>query len=163
MVESGTGAGHSAGETVNAAEGIAVDKPVKITIASDYAAAREVQERILEEVVNSGFDSQSHFAIRISLEEAFINAMKHGNKNDPKKKVQIEYKVDSELVEVTVEDEGPGFERQGVPDPTLDENIEKCSGRGILLMEAYMSSVHWSRGGRRVHMIFRKNQMAPGS
>jgi serine/threonine-protein kinase RsbW len=142
---------------VPATEGIAVTQPQKLTIASEPAAVRQVQDRILEEVVNHGFDQQSQFAVKLALEESLINAMKHGNRMDPRKQVRVEFKVDNEQVDVSVEDEGPGFERQTVPDPTLDENIEKCSGRGILLIEAYMSSVSWSRGGRRVHMIFRKN------
>ena len=48
---------------------------------------------------------------------------------------------------------GPAFERSCVPDPTADENLYKCSGRGILLIEAYMNSVKWDRGGRRVRMV----------
>jgi serine/threonine-protein kinase RsbW len=130
-----------------------VEKSVKLTVFSDQAAVRAVQDQILEEIAHFGFDHQSRFAIKLALEEALINAMKHGNKWDPKKKVHIEYKVSSTRLEVIVEDEGPGFMRDDVPDPTLDENIEKCSGRGILLIEAYMNNVHWSRGGRRLHMI----------
>ena len=152
----GTGKGRGI-LAVNAAEGDAVDKSVKLTIGSDPAAVRHVQDRILDEVSRCGFDPQSHFAVKLALEEALINAIKHGNRLDPKKSVHIEYKVNKKQLDVYVEDEGPGFKRNGVPDPTLDENIEKCSGRGILLMEAYMNKVHWSRGGRRVHMI-KKNQ-----
>ena len=63
----------------------------------------------------------------------------------------------TDRVRIEVYDEGPGFDRTGVPDPTLEENLTRCCGRGILLMEAYMSQVKWSRGGRRVRMI-RKNQ-----
>ena len=44
-----------------------------------------------------------------------------------------------------------------MPDPTLQENLEKCSGRGILLMEAYMNRVEWTNGGRRVRMV-KKNE-----
>jgi serine/threonine-protein kinase RsbW len=152
MVESSPVAGNIALGT----EGIAVDKPVKITIASVQTAVRDVQDRILGEVLRCGFDEQSQFAVKLALEESLVNAIKHGNRMDPAKRVLVEYKVDHKQVDIIVEDEGPGFERKGVPDPTLDENIEKCSGRGILLMEAYMTSVRWSRGGRRVHLIFRK-------
>jgi len=138
-------------------DGTVVEKSVKLTIGSDLSAVREVRDLILKEVDQFGFDRQSHFAIQLALEEAMINAMKHGNQLDPKKRVHIEFKISAKQLEVIVEDEGPGFERAGVPDPTLDENIEKCSGRGILLIEAYMNSVHWSRGGRRLHMI-KKNE-----
>ena len=137
--------------------GIAVEKSVKLTIDSDLSVMRRVQDQILQEVARYQYDSHSQFAVRLALEEGLINAIKHGNHFDPKKKVKIEYRIDAHQLDVIIEDEGPGFERHGVPDPTLDENVEKCSGRGILLMEAYMDSVEWSGGGRRVHMI-KKNE-----
>jgi serine/threonine-protein kinase RsbW len=139
------------------ADGTVVEKSVKLIIGSDPAAVRAVQDHILEELTRFGFDHQSHFAVKLALEEALINAMKHGNRLDASKKVHVEFKINADQIEMIVEDEGPGFAREGVPDPTLDENIEKCSGRGILLIEAYMSSVYWSRGGRRLHMI-KKNE-----
>lgn len=127
--------------------------PLRITIPSDFAAGRDAQKKILNDVAGKGFDPQPTFAIKLALEEALINAIKHGNKLDPKKKVHIESKVTPKRFEITIEDQGPGFDRKNVPDPCVDENIEKCSGRGILLMEAYMDSVKWDRKGRRVKMI----------
>lgn len=123
------------------------------TIPSDFAAGRQVQKEILENVQRHGFAGQSFFAINLALEEALTNAIKHGNRLDPNKKVRIEAKVSAKQALITVEDEGEGFDRGGVPDPTAAENLEKCSGRGILLIEAYMSRVTWDRGGRRVKMI----------
>jgi serine/threonine-protein kinase RsbW len=140
-----------------ASAGIVVDKPLKFTIPSDFAAGRDVQKRILDDVTRIGYNSQSQFAIKLALEEALINAIKHGNRLDPKKKVKIEAKVSPQQCEITIEDEGPGFKRDAVPDPTLEENLDKCSGRGILLIEAYMNSVRWDRGGRRVKMIKRND------
>jgi serine/threonine-protein kinase RsbW len=130
---------------------------VKFKIPSDFSAGREVQKRILDDVQRQGFASTSAFAIKLALEEALINAIKHGNKLDPKKSVHVECVVTPEQAEITIEDEGPGFERKCVPDPTLDENLEKCSGRGILLIEAYMNSVEWSKQGRRLRMV-KKNE-----
>ena len=131
--------------------------PMTFTIRSDFSAGHDVQKRILDAVEKAGFNSQSTFAIKLALEEALINAIKHGNKLDLKKNVHIEATVTPTLTEITIEDEGPGFDRKSVPDPTLEENLDKCSGRGILLMEAYMNRVEWSRGGRRVHMV-KKNE-----
>jgi serine/threonine-protein kinase RsbW len=128
-------------------------KPLKFTIGSDLGQEREVQDRILEAVERAGYNSQSTFAIKLALEEALINAIKHGNKLDPAKKVQIEAKVEPRRTQITIEDEGPGFDRSCVPDPTADENLCKCSGRGILLIEAYMDSVRWSKNGRRLTMV----------
>jgi serine/threonine-protein kinase RsbW len=126
---------------------------IEATIPSDFIAGRDVQKRILDDVAAAGYNAEATFAIKLALEEALINAIKHGNKLDPGKKVRVWAKVTPATCEIHVEDEGPGFDRKSVPDPTAEENIEKCSGRGILLMEAYMNSVAWDRGGRRVRMV----------
>ncbi len=130
---------------------------LKFKIPSDFKHQHEVQNAILDEVIRRGFNSQSTFAIKLALEEAMINAVKHGNKLNPKKSVLIEAKISPTVAEIVIEDEGPGFDRKSVPDPTAEENLEKCSGRGILLMEAYMNSVKWTNGGRRVKMV-KKNE-----
>jgi serine/threonine-protein kinase RsbW len=123
------------------------------TFASDFAAARDVQRRILDAVTRHRFDAQGTFAIKLALEEAFVNAVKHGNKLDPARQVHVEATISSEQAEIIIEDEGPGFDRGCVPDPTAEENLDKCSGRGILLIEAYMNDVEYSKGGRRVRMV----------
>jgi serine/threonine-protein kinase RsbW len=125
------------------------------TIPSEYNASQEVQDKIMHDVHRRGFNSQTVFAIKLALEEAMMNAIKHGNRLDPKKTVHVEAKVNSKQAEIVVEDEGVGFSRPNVPDPTLPENLEKCSGRGIHLIEAYMHEVEWTHGGRRVRMIIR--------
>jgi serine/threonine-protein kinase RsbW len=114
---------------------------------------REVEAAILQAVQRHGFAEKNYFAIHVALDEALANAVKHGNKRDPAKKVQVEANISDERAEIFIEDEGPGFNRAGVPDPTLEENLEKCSGRGILLMESYMDSVSWDRDGRRVRLV----------
>jgi serine/threonine-protein kinase RsbW len=140
-----------------AANGDASKSPLKFEIPSDHKHQREVQTAILEEVARRGFNSQSTFAIKLALEEAMINAVKHGNKLNPSKTVKIEAKISPTVAEIVIEDQGPGFDRSSVPDPTKEENLEKCSGRGILLMESYMNSVSWSKNGRRVKMV-KKNE-----
>lgn len=125
---------------------------MKFQIPSDFAASRDVQEKILHEVEKKGFDGHGVFAIKLALEEAMINAIKHGNKLDRNKTVSVEAKVTSKEVTISIEDEGPGFDRSAVPDPTAIENLCKCSGRGLLLIESYMTSVKFSNNGRRVTM-----------
>jgi len=133
---------------------------MKFIIDSDHSQQREIQKRILDAVEAAGFTSDTLFAVKISLEEALINAIKHGNKLDPKKKVHVEASITPKETEIIVEDEGPGFDRAGVPDPTAEENLLKCSGRGILLMETYMDRVEYSKHGRRVRMIKRNTSAA---
>ena len=127
--------------------------PLSFTINSDFGAGRDVQKRIMDDVEKHGFNSESTFAIKLALEEALINAIKHGNKLDPKKKVHVEARVTPKQAEIVIEDQGVGFDRHHVPNPLEDCNLEKCSGRGILLMEAYMSRVEYTHGGRRVRLV----------
>ena len=147
------GAGSSKAASGSGGSNGAADGVFKATIPSDYDAGRDAQDRILSDVQRHGFSTDDTFAIRIALEEALVNAIKHGNQHDPGKKVRIEARVTNKRAEITIEDEGPGFRRSGIPDPTLEENLHKCSGRGILLIESYMDGVHWSRGGRRLKMV----------
>jgi serine/threonine-protein kinase RsbW len=136
--------------------------PVKATIPSDFSAGFEsVQQQILDAAQRHGFKEQCLFAIKIAVEEALVNAIKHGNKLDPAKWVRVEATVTPAEAEICIEDEGPGFDRAAVPDPLAEENLEKPSGRGILLIESYMNHVSWDRGGRRVRMVKKNNDKTP--
>jgi serine/threonine-protein kinase RsbW len=126
---------------------------LKFTIPSNYDEGWAVLRRIVEDLERGGFTTGSAFAVKIALEEALVNAIKHGNRLDPNKKVHIEARLTPERAEISIEDEGPGFDRGGVPDPTAEENLTKCSGRGILLIEAYMNRASWDRNGRRLTMV----------
>ena len=130
-----------------------VNGSLRFEFPSNFDTGCDVQRQILAEVERHGFNPNSLFATRLALEEALVNAIKHGNAADPDKKIHVESRVTAKRAEITIEDEGPGFDRAAIPDPTLEENLHKCSGRGILLIEAYMNSVEWSRGGRRVRMV----------
>jgi serine/threonine-protein kinase RsbW len=137
-----------------------LSKALNFIIPSHYVAGRKVQARIIKAVTAAGFHPENIAAITLGLEEGLINAIKHGNRLDRKKKVKISAKITSRTCEIKIEDEGAGFDRGRVPDPTLDENLEKCSGRGILLIEAYMDRVSWDRAGRRLTMVKRNTPPA---
>lgn len=96
------------------------------------------------------------FGVRLVLEEAVVNGVKHGNGNDPLKQVHVRYRVTPDQVEVEVEDEGPGFDPAKVPDPRADENLEKPSGRGLLLMRHYLTSVTYNARGNCVTLCKRR-------
>lgn len=122
----------------------------ELTIPSSYAAAQTVQERIITALERLDYPSRDVFGMRLALEEALVNAIKHGNGIDPEKSVRIGCRITPELVRVEVEDEGEGFRPEEVPDPTEDENLERPCGRGIMLMRAFMSSVSYNELGNRV-------------
>ena len=128
-------------------------RPLQFTIPSIRLAARDVQKQILDEVKRHDYGESNFHAIHLALEEGLINAIKHGNKNDTGKTVHIKAKVTQKSTEIVIEDQGAGFKRHEVPDPCAKENLLKPSGRGILLMEAYMDKVVFSNGGRRVRMV----------
>jgi serine/threonine-protein kinase RsbW len=125
----------------------------KKVIPSDLEAARQLAEEVLEQVEQRGYAVEVGFAIRLALEEALSNAIKHGNHYDPDKTITVVSRVDEERATITVTDEGEGFDPANVPDPTADENLEKPCGRGIMLMRAYMDEVEYSERGNEVRMV----------
>jgi serine/threonine-protein kinase RsbW len=130
-------------------------RTLQFNIVSNLGAGHDVLLQILSELEQQGYGEGAVFAIRLALEEALVNAIKHGNKLDPAKHVKVEAAISPLQVVFVIEDEGPGFKRSGIPDPRLESNIDRCCGRGLLLMESYMDRVEYSRGGRRVRMVKR--------
>ena len=135
------------------AKGLSATGPLRFTISSDLAETRHVQDEIMGAVGAARWGDDDTFAIKLSLEEAIINAIKHGNKLSKDKRVHVEWTITPQSAQIIIEDEGPGFDRSNVPDPTHSGNLEKLTGRGILLIESYLSSVQWSKGGRRVKLV----------
>ena len=128
-------------------------RSLRFTIPSDFERSREVQQQIMAEVESLGYCEAALFAIKLSLDEALVNAIKHGNRLDKSRTVHIEADIGPEQARFVIEDQGPGFDRDVVADPRCDGNLEKCCGRGILLIEAYMTRVAWSDNGRRCTMM----------
>ena len=124
----------------------------RIVIPSEPMQLSRVESRILSRLEALNYGERASFAIRLAVEEAVVNAIKHGNRMDKAKNVVITYSVDNEQCVVSVEDEGEGFDPDAVPDPTADENIEQSSGRGLMLMRAYMDEVKFNEKGNRVTM-----------
>ncbi len=120
------------------------------TIPSELQAAERVQEQIVAMLERMEYPARDVFGMRLALEEAIVNAIKHGNRMDPKKTVSIRCEIDAHRVHVQIEDEGPGFSPTDVPDPTAEENLEKPGGRGIMLMKAFMTKVEYNARGNQV-------------
>lgn len=124
----------------------------EITIPSEPAAGQQVQERIISAMEARGFGAHEVFGMRLALEEGIVNAIKHGNGLDPSKSVMVLCEVDDTRILVEIEDEGPGFDPGDVPDPTEDDNLEKPSGRGLMLMRAFMTRVEYHGRGNKVSL-----------
>jgi len=112
-----------------------------------------LRKRLLSDIEARSFNDEDVFAVHLALEEAFLNAVKHGNKMDPNKEIKIDYSVSPERVEITMADEGDGFVPDEVPDPRRGENLYKTAGRGLFLMRAYMDIVEYNKRGNRVRMV----------
>jgi len=129
------------------------------TIPSDTDIARQLLEDLLGQLGERGWPEEDKFGVHLSVEEALMNAIKHGNQRDPEKSVFVEYRLSEDLLFVQVEDQGEGFNPDEVPDPTLDENLELPSGRGLMLMRTFMSMVQYNDTGNRVTM---EKKRSPG-
>ena len=134
---------------------------LKKVIATNVEAARTTAEEVLGTLQANGYANSTLFAIRLALEEALVNAIKHGNRLDPRRRIRLWADIDERQVRITVADEGTGFDPAAVPDPTADENLEKPCGRGIMLMRAYMDEVEYNARGNEVCMVKRRPPAPP--
>lgn len=123
---------------------------VEVVISSDTASGQKVQDWIIDKLEELGYPHRDIFCWRLALEEAIINAIKHGNKYDVNKTVRIRWKIDAKNVWVEVLDQGEGFQLEKVPDCTLDDNLERTSGRGIMLMKSFLNRVEYNDKGNMV-------------
>jgi serine/threonine-protein kinase RsbW len=113
-------------------------------------------ERLIDELCEKYKIQEEHYGnILIALTEAVNNAIYHGNKQDPDKKVILKYQADEDEFRFVIEDEGPGFDFENVPDPTSPENIEKPNGRGVFLMRHLSDEIAFEDDGRIVEMQFK--------
>jgi serine/threonine-protein kinase RsbW len=127
--------------------------PSRIDTVATAAAA------VAEFISRSGVTEDAAFGIDMAVREAVTNAVLHGNRQDEDKLVEIKLKSSPEAVEISVHDQGLGFNPEEVPDPTAQENILKTSGRGIFFMRTFMDEVDWTippGGGTTVRMLKRR-------
>ncbi len=114
-----------------------------------------IVEKLIDEVCEILKISEEHYGnILISMTEAVNNAIVHGNKLDPDKHVNVKVKAEEKSLHFTVEDEGPGFDYENLPDPTAPENIEKPNGRGVFLMKNLADECSFEDNGRIVELEF---------
>jgi serine/threonine-protein kinase RsbW len=107
-------------------------------------------EMVLSAMAKHGFSAREQRDLRLALEEAVVNGIKHGNGGDPSKQVRLRYRVSGREALAEVRDEGPGFDPEAVPDPTAPENLERPCGRGLLLIGHYTTWVRYHDCGNRV-------------
>ena len=132
-----------------------VHEKIEFELPSDLALMNGVLDYLQERVAKLGLIRPERSNLFIALDEAFVNAVKHGNKNDPSKLLKITAELSPKEAAFTVEDEGEGFDVQQIPDPCDPANLFKTSGRGVLLIYNIMDEVEYNAQGNRVKMIKR--------
>ena len=132
-----------------------VHEKIEFELPSDLALMNGVLEFLQERVAKLGLIRPERSNLFIALDEAFVNAVKHGNKNDLTKLVKITAELSEKEASFTVEDEGEGFDIHEIPDPCDPANLFRTSGRGVLLIYNIMDEVEYNAQGNRVKMVKR--------
>ena len=126
----------------------------QIVLPSTLESLSEI-ENFIEAICEQNKFGEDHYGnILIALTEAVNNAITHGNKLNPDKKVNLNMETTTKDVQFTIKDEGAGFDYNNIPDPTLPENIEKLSGRGVFLMKSLADDVVFEENGSTIKLRF---------
>ena len=131
-------------------------RTVRIDIASRFDMLEMVQTVLTHVTGMLHLDEDAAHYVSVAIRESVVNAIKHGNRGDAGKRVSVEFLLHPEALEVTVQDEGTGFDPGAVQSPLTDENLLKADGRGIFFMRSFMDEVSYafpSRGGTVVRML----------
>ena len=133
----------------------AVREKIDLELPSDLSLMNSVLEYLLDRVAKLGLVQIEQSNLFVALDEAFVNAVKHGNRNDPEKLLRVTAELSAREAIFTVEDEGEGFDVGEIPDPRDPANLFKSSGRGVLLIYNIMDEVEYSERGTRLKMVKR--------
>jgi serine/threonine-protein kinase RsbW len=131
-----------------------------LTLPSSLSTVETVEEKATEYAQRAGFDEDTAGQISMVSREAAVNAVLHGNKKDPGKKVRATFKVTPENLTIQIADEGEGFDPSAIPDPLSPEGLLKPSGRGVFLMRAIMDEVHFRQlsPGAEITLVKHRNR-----
>jgi serine/threonine-protein kinase RsbW len=138
-----------------------VSEVLEIKLPSRIESVEEAASKAAEFARDRGLGDEMIFAVDLAARESVANAVKHGNKLDESKNVEIRLDDRDDDLEITVRDHGEGFSVDDIPDPTNPENLLKTNGRGILFMRSFMDLVEWTNapdGGLIVKMVKKKGE-----
>jgi len=119
------------------------EQRVHLAIGSRFENIELVQVILKDSLERLGMDEDSRHWIDIAVREAVANAIKHGNLQDPHKQVQIDLRLDGDMLVIQVQDEGAGFDPTRIEDPLAPENLLKPNGRGIFYMRSFMDDIQY--------------------
>ncbi len=127
----------------------------ELSFPSSIETVQAAASAVADFIGRAGIGEEGAFGIDMAVREAVTNAVLHGNRQDKNKTIELTLKSLPDAIEISVHDQGPGFNPKEVPDPTKEENILKTSGRGIFFMRSFMDEVDWlirQEGGTTVRM-----------
>jgi serine/threonine-protein kinase RsbW len=136
---------------------------IEFVLPSDLTLMNGVLHYLLDRVSKMRLIAPENSNLFIALDEAFVNAVKHGNKNDPNKLIRVGAELSPKEASFTIEDEGEGFDVKSIPDPCDPANLFKTSGRGVLLIYNIMDEVEYNAQGNRVKMVKRPESAVENS
>jgi serine/threonine-protein kinase RsbW len=124
---------------------------------SEPDVCAKIVEMLLDQLQQSAWDNKDTFGIHMAMEEAIMNAIHHGNQCADDKEVHIFIEISTQHFYSRITDQGTGFDPDHLPDPTDEENIEKSSGRGVMLMKSFVDEVIYNKIGNSVELRKKKN------
>ena len=138
-----------------------IREKIELELPSNLTLMNGVLEYLVGRVARLGLIKVEQSNLFVALDEAFVNAVKHGNRNDTTKLLRITAELSAREAIFTVEDEGEGFDVREIPDPRDSANLFKSSGRGVLLIYNIMDEVEYSERGTRLRMVKRPEGVRP--
>ncbi len=137
-------------------------KNLDISLDSTLDSVDSAETLVLNLARELGFSEDDLHDLGMAVREAMVNAVVHGNRYNLNKKVHLSVAKETDRLSVRITDEGDGFERTGLPDPLAEENLLRQSGRGLLLIQAFVDEFHMGRVpplGTEVRMVkYRKTE-----
>ena len=128
------------------------DRTLQASLSSSLTAYHDFVQSVLDQLAEFGWHKSDLFAVHMALEESISNAIRHGNKEDPEKKVQVDCQLSPARFWVQICDEGDGFKPSAVPDCCAPDRLEVPGGRGLALIQAYMTVVQYNDLGNCLTM-----------
>ncbi len=122
------------------------------TIHSEMDQAHKLVETIIGQLDSEGWNCREQFQIQMAVEESITNAIEHGNKRDATKTVKVACHINNHEFLIMIEDQGRGFDRDSLADCTQEDRIDQPRGRGVMLIESFMSEVEFLGCGNIVRM-----------
>lgn len=127
-----------------------------VALPNDPDAVRGAREAFASAVQAHRYPREAAFAVMLAFDEAVANGLKYGGARGPGQTIDVSWSVGPDRVRIVVDDHGPGFDPDALPDCTAPENIEKACGRGVMLMRAYMTSVEFNAKGNKVTLVYER-------